>query len=249
MRQCAVLTVTFAAFAALAGAAQAQWSASVGIDSDNRFRGVSLSRGHPSPRAGVTFDFAGGAYIGATVALVEPSAGRRTAQSTVYAGFARRFGEGPWAWELGLAATQVGSDDGQHYVDRYIGLLGDGWALRLHDTPEDLERGVHTRYLELNGGQRLSAAWRLAWHIGALHTGAERDLNDRPRRWRADARIGVALQWNDVELRVAWVGAQREPAGSAAGLADNGYPPPLYPPQDTRGTSRSTVVVGVSAIF
>jgi uncharacterized protein (TIGR02001 family) len=246
MRPCAVLA---AAFVAAAGTAQAQWSASVGIDSDNRFRGVSLSRGHPSPRAGAAFDFAGGAYLGATVALVEPSAGRRTAQSTLYAGFARRFGDGAWAWELGLAATQVGSDNGQHYVDRYIGMLGDGWVLRLHDTPKDPERGGHTRYLELNGGQRLTEAWRLAWHIGALHTGSEGDANDRPRRWRADARIGVALHWKDVELRLAWVGAQREPAGSVAGPVDTGYPPPAYPTQDTRGSSRSTVVVGVSTVF
>jgi uncharacterized protein (TIGR02001 family) len=246
MLPCAVLA---AAFAAAAGAAQAQWSASVGIDSDNRFRGVSLSRGHPSPRAGAAFDFAGGAYIGATVALVEPFAGHRTAQSTLYAGFARRFGDGPSAWDFGLAATQVGSDDGQLYADRYIGLLGDGWALRLHDTPKDLERGRHAHYLELNGGQRLTEVWRLAWHIGALHTGSEGEVNDKPRRWRADARIGVALHWNQVELRVAWVGAQREPGGSVGAQGDNGYPPPAYPTPDTRSSRRSTVVVGVSTVF
>jgi uncharacterized protein (TIGR02001 family) len=228
-----------------AGAAQAQWSGRVGIDSDFRFRGVSLSRGHPSPRAGIAVDFSKGAYLGATVAQVEPDAGQRDAQATLYGGFAQRLSDGRWAWETGLAATQVGGDDGQSYFDAFAGLIAEGWTVRYHETPKDLVSGLHTRYIELNGGQAISDGWRLAWHAGALYTVSDPAGPNDSRRWRIDARIGAAFHFNDIELQLAWVGAQRDAAAAGDALPYG----PRYEPYRAPTTRRSTLVLGASLVF
>lgn len=228
-----------------AGAAQAQWSGRVGIDSDFRFRGVSLSRGHPSPRAGIAFDFSNGTYLGASVAQVEPDAGQREAQATLYGGFAQRFSDRRWAWETGLAATQVGGDDGQSYFDAFAGLIAESWTVRYHETPKDLVSGLHTRYIELNGGRAMSDEWRLSWHAGALYTVSDLVEPNTSRRWRIDARFGVAFHFNNIELQLAWVGAQRD-----ATAAGNALPyGPRYAPYSAPAARRSTLVLGASFVF
>ena len=39
------------------------------------------------------------------------------------------------------------------------------------------------------------------------------------RRWRADARIGLGLDWREFELQAGWTGAQQRSAEAAAPYA------------------------------
>ena len=57
----------------------AQLAANLEVDTDNRFRGVSLSGGKPSLRAGVSYDDASGFYTGMSATDVELDSRRRRA--------------------------------------------------------------------------------------------------------------------------------------------------------------------------
>ena len=72
------------------GSAQAQFSASVGVESDHRFRGVSLSDGEPDLRLSVAYDHASGVFAGASATRVEFMLGRHSVQLLGYAGYVTR---------------------------------------------------------------------------------------------------------------------------------------------------------------
>jgi len=72
---------------AFSGASNAQFGASLGVESDARFRGISLSGGRPDLRLSLSYDHASGVYAG-DVGAVNP---RVTAANALFP--ARRDGD------------------------------------------------------------------------------------------------------------------------------------------------------------
>ena len=206
---------TFAALIAVAVSARAQLAASVGADSEYRFRGVSLSGGQPDLRIGVAYDHAGGAYAGASATAVELESRRKRAALLGYAGYAHAAAAG-LAWELGVTATHFDGDARYDYGELYAGLNAQRWSVRAYVSPSYFGSGARTVYAELNGGVPLAGPLRAYAHLGALAQLSHATPGDA-RRTRVDARAGFSLGIDDWELRLAWV------AGSSAGLYPVAY--------------------------
>jgi len=187
-------------------AAIAQVDASVAIDSDYRFRGVSLSESNPSLRLTVNDDISSSWYVGASATRVEPARGDRYAQLLGYAGWVSPVIDGRQL-EFGISDSRFTGNSGYDFAEPYAGLLAEHWAARLYYAPDYFGRGVRTLYGELNGHLRLGVSSRLFGHVGLLLPldGAEGPA-DRSRR---DLRLGAGVVWRNLDLQIAWVAATR----------------------------------------
>ena len=197
--------------AVAAAPARAQIGASVGIDSDYRYRGVSLSDGAAELRTSIAWDHASGAYAGASLLAVDPEDPARRAAVIAYLGYARRGAPG-LGWEAGLTGMHFGGDGNSRYdgAELYAGLIAERWNARLYYTPSYFGSGATTLYAEWNGATTLAGATRLFGHLGAL-------ANLRGTAWepsrtvRADTRLGIAAAQGGFELQLAWVAGRRSP--------------------------------------
>lgn len=184
---------------------RAQLSGSLTLSSDERFRGMSLSDGHPSLRLAAALDASGGWYGGAALSRTSPWPGHRTPQWTLYGGRSRRWSP-TLAWEAGLAAVHFAQASSHSYAEAYAGLLAERWQARLYLSPDYFGRGTRSAYAELNARWPQTEALHLLAHAGVL--GVQR--NAYGRRARADLRLGAAYSFARAELQLAWSGAQRD---------------------------------------
>src|SRR5882757_2484062 len=86
----------------------AQVSVTAVVESDYRFRGVSLTDGKPDFKLAIAYDHASGAYAGASVVI-----GKNDGDSRVealgyvgYLGFAKRTGAG-LTWDVGATSSRL----------------------------------------------------------------------------------------------------------------------------------------------
>lgn len=222
--------------ASLAGApAIAQVGIGITVESDYRFRGVSLSGGDPDAQLSLAWDGSAGAYAGASATAVALDGGPRRAALTGYAGLARRFGAGAATWDIGASATHFAGAAGYDYTELHGGVGGEGWNARLSFSPDYFGQGRRTLYAEIDAGRPLAPPWRVFAHLGALGalgaTGAPAAPRSSPAV-RLDARLGVALTRPGWELRAEWVGA-----------GHGGVYPAAW------GGRRSTLVLAAAAFF
>jgi uncharacterized protein (TIGR02001 family) len=209
----------------------AQFGASVAIDSDYRYRGVTLSDSKPDARLSVSYDGAGGWYAGGTLTRIvfEPDQGH--AGVYAYAGITRPL-TATLRWEAGAMRASYVGDERYDYAEAYAGLIGEQWSARVYLSPDYYGTEIHTAYAELDGGWPLARSWRLIGHAGSLVT-----LTGTTRagmsRTRLDGRAGVAWSGDD-----GWT-AQFVWAGSTPG----GPYPSAYERR------RSNVILSVSYAF
>src|SRR5574337_1016402 len=115
----------------LAGGAWAQLSGSLGIVSDYRYRGVSLSDGKPAAQLGVAYDGAGGWYAGAFASTADfGRPARADVQLLPYAGYADSLFPG-LAWAVGLSYAAFLRSHDYDYPELYWGLATDRLRARL----------------------------------------------------------------------------------------------------------------------
>ena len=199
------LRVALAALGAvLAGSACGQVSGSVSVESDQRFRGVSLSDGKPDLRLSLAVDAPNGWYGGASATGVELERGSRQIELLGYAGHVWRIGAG-LHWELGATAAHFTGGAHYDYQEVFAGLLAERWSARVYYSPDYYSAGVPTAYAELNGGVPLQANVRAFGHVGALSR-----LRGSAQRTRVDVRAGLALARDAWELQLAWHGIGRD---------------------------------------
>jgi uncharacterized protein (TIGR02001 family) len=204
--------------------ARAQVGGSATLDSDYRFRGVSLSDSRPSLRLTLNVDGAAGWYAGASATRVSLVRDQHYEQLLGYAGFVTSTGPGP-QFEFGASASHFTGDssqagDGRYdYVEPYVGVLGERWSARVYYAPNYFGRHVQTAYAELDAHTLLTEQWRLFGHAGAIaslsgtqggtQSGTQSGTQESARRTRADIRVGTGLALHDWDLQIAWVAAQR----------------------------------------
>jgi uncharacterized protein (TIGR02001 family) len=189
--------------------AAAQFSASASVESDYRFRGVSLSASRPSLRLSGNFDSPSGAYAGVSVTQAEVSQGDRYAQWLGYAGYSMPASAGKTV-ELGATYSHFAGSGRYDFAEAYAGLLSAHWSLRLNFSPDYFGRHVQTAYAEANGQVQLSDAVRLFGHVGLLAplAGGDPAVPDANRP-RADLRVGAGWAMRDIDVQLAWTTASR----------------------------------------
>ncbi|MDP9045109.1 MAG: hypothetical protein M3O01_09915 [Pseudomonadota bacterium] len=211
-RRAALGVLTAALAAGFFSPARAQLGGSATLDTDARFRGVSLSDSRPSLRLTLNLDGAASWYAGASITRANLVRDQRYEQVLGYAGAMTRAG--PWLHlEFGASASHFSGDSGDahdasyDYVEPYVGVLGERWSTRLYYAPNYFGRHVQTAYLELDGHLLLTERLRIFGHAGEI--AALGGMRAHARRTRADLRIGSGLAVREFDLQIAWVAAQR----------------------------------------
>ena len=199
--------LTFAVLCLGSGtAAQAQLGASLAVDSDYRFRGVSLSESGPSLRASFNYDAPNGCYGGASATRVELARGDRYAQLLGYAGCVVTAGLGKHL-EAGATFSHFTGDSSYDFGEGYVGVLAERWSARIHFAPDYFGRRVSTAYGEFDIHTLLDENFRLFGHAGAiLRTGGS---GGGASRTRADVRLGAGWSGHGLDVQIAWLAASR----------------------------------------
>lgn len=164
-------------------AAHAQPTVSLGIDSDYRFRGYSLSQDEPDVRLSVAWDHPSGAYAGASVVATHYGLSGYLG----YAGYVWQPARGP-KWEAGVTAMHVRDHEDYDYNEIYAGVITQAFTARVYYSPDYFNSHSRTLYTEINTGQPISGRWRVFAHAGYLTP-----LSGRLRGNRYDVRAGVSF--------------------------------------------------------
>lgn len=184
-----------------AGTATAQVGGNIALLSDYRFRGVSMSDGHPVSQLTLNYDDPDSWYWGVQASGVNLHEQGGT-QWIAYAGLARRLASG-WSWEAGASRSVLPRDHGSDYGEWYAGLAAERLGFRLYFSPHYVGRDTRTLYAEMNGFHPLPGGFKLVAHIGVLrplpHAGME------AASMRRDGSLGLAAALGDWNAQLAWV--------------------------------------------
>ena len=202
---CAALVLVLAA-----DPAAAQVAASVGLDTDYRLRGYSLTNDHPALTAQISYDDPSGFYLGVS-GLGDLGDSGRFLGVIADAGYAERLGR-HLTVDAGVLRSQIRSAYagglGYKYTEFYLGAYAGPVAARIHYSPDYRTSGQSTLYGEVEAGFEPAKNWRLSGHVGLLTY-----LNST-RYWESgethrDWRITVARQFGRFELHTALSGGGR----------------------------------------
>ncbi|HTH80741.1 MAG TPA: TorF family putative porin [Ramlibacter sp.] len=202
----------------VARGAIAQASASITLESDYRFRGVSLGDSRPSARAEIGYDADHGWYAGGAIARAQFPGGDRYTQLALYGG--RVF---PLTSALNLdtgASLWRFTGGGYDFAEAYAGLVAREWNVRLNYSPNYFHEGVKTLYLEAAARRLITDDWRVFAHVGELvrvsppgpvdPSDYDNGSGAVPRRARWDVRTGIGWTAREnLDLQLAWTRASR----------------------------------------
>jgi hypothetical protein len=151
---------------------------------------------------GLAWDGAHGRYAGLQLTHSRFWGDRRSAWLQAYAGQVVGVVPGLDA-EAGLRLHRFPSLRHYDFAEAFVGLLGEGWQLRLHHAPDYYGLSQRTWYLELNGRWSLAPGLAATGHAGlAAVQGAGRA--------REDLRLGLSQALGEsAELQLAWVAVGR----------------------------------------
>jgi uncharacterized protein (TIGR02001 family) len=209
--------------------AGSQISGTLGVQSDYRYRGISLSSGRPAVTLDLAFDHPSGFYAGGSAIGGILEDGVKSLGFIEYLGYAtpRRGGV---SWDFGVdnqnLAYYAEKRYPLNYTEVYVGVVGDGLSAHLHYSPNYLRPGYGALYAEVDGSLKPAEDWRLFAHLGV-----NAPVGDvESRRMRYDARAGVARRFGPFEVQ-------------ASVTATTPNPPKLTPQE------RAAFIVGASWFF
>ena len=214
---------------AFSGSAQAQLGATLSLDSDYRYRGVSLSDEEPSVRATLNYDAPERWYAGLSVTRAALAFVDTYVQLIGYGGWVAPPVDGT-SIELGLFGTTFVGASGYDFAEAYAGLLGERWSARLSYSPNYYGRHVQTAYVEFAAHAPIGRQGRIFGHVGALIPLSAATADSGTTRF--DASVGAGWTVGRFDLHVAAVGA----------TGQGPYPAAYH-------GRRGTVVAGVTVAF
>jgi uncharacterized protein (TIGR02001 family) len=191
--------------------AGAQVGATLGLASDYRLRGLSLSDYRPALTFSLAYDrpisaHLAGAYAGGTIIADADGGPYRLLGTTEYAGFTRSLGGG-LALDAGASyqhyTLHFANDAKLHYAEFYLGAVWRDVSVHLYLKPGNPRRGVNSAYQDINWTLRPVPDWRVSAHFGAnerLNGSFARD--GKPRRY--DAQLALARAFAHAELEATW---------------------------------------------
>jgi len=218
--------------ALIAGEACAEFSGSASVLSDYRYRGVSLSSGHPAAQLGLAYDDPSGVYAGLFASSVQFAISpHRELQTVPYVGYARRFASGVSA-EVGAEYAAYSGPGDYDYAEFYVGVTGEPFSARLYYAPRYFGREPGSFYAEVNGAQPLAERVRLVAHVGLLVNRGDYPPYGPSDRRVLDGRLGLAFDVDAFTFQASWVGVNSAYTG--------------YPVQHGR---KNTAVVSLTCTF
>jgi uncharacterized protein (TIGR02001 family) len=185
-------------------AVHAQLAGNVAVDSDYRFRGVSLSNSKPTLRLSINYDSPNSWYSGASLARAESEQGESYAQTVVYGGYTAHMNQGK-SVEVGATFSHFIGDSPDDYGEAYVALLAERWNVRIFYAPDYFGRDLRTVYAEVNAYTTLNFNMRIFGHLGAL--AASGVVNSIDSKTRIDTRIGAGFVTGDIDVQLAWTAA------------------------------------------
>ena len=179
----------------------AQVSGSVSAETDNWFRGRSISQGQPVISGSLSYDDKSGVYSGATVAFTIGEQNQGPLSFIGLLGYAKNI-DTNLSIDTGATVTA--------YTDRYSGMANDTFVEfhtglsyknltgRVRYSPNFQELNAQTIYIELDKSHRLGDGFNILAHAGLLQqVGGSGSLGER--RSRYDLSLGVSKDiglWN-----------------------------------------------------
>jgi hypothetical protein len=204
--------VALAAIAALfgTGAACAQFAASAGLASENRYRGTRTGDVGPVLRASVMADstaaWSDGAYAGLSGLWRTRDGGLANAEAMLgWSGRWNAFGplatiDPAWGWDVGVHRMHYGAGARYDFNEAMVSLLGPGLSARVWWSPHYFGGPWASVYSELNGNIDLDDHWRVFAHAGVLHYGNTGGGHHIPGRTDALVGAGYVIDRYDVRL-------------------------------------------------
>ena len=188
----------------VAAPAAAQLAGSVGIESDYRLRGYSLTNGDPALTAQISYDHRSGAYLNVS-ALTKIGGDTRFLGVIAGAGYAKRVNDrvtldgGVLRYQIRAASPgQPGFKYSEVYAGAYVGRVSG----RISYSPDYRGFGVPTLYPEIEAGVEPASNWRLSGHVGLLTYLTARN-GYRSGQAESDWRVTAARQLGKFEVHAA----------------------------------------------
>jgi len=187
--------------------AAAQFAASLGINSDYRLRGYSLTNDHPAASVQFSYDHSSGLYANA-LGLAELGTDSRFLGVIASAGYAKRLSPSI-SIDAGVLRSQIRAAPGRRlgfeYTELYAGSYIGPVAARVSYSPDYRSRGQSTLYGELEAGFEPAARWRLSGHAGILVYLNSQGIYDAGETHR-DWRVSLARNFGAMEVHTALSG-------------------------------------------
>ena len=186
--------------------ARAQWSGSVSVVSDYRYRGVSLTGNDPAAQATVNYDDPSGFYAGAFLSNVRFafSSGREL-QVQGFAGYAQRLSSGV-SVDAGVDYSLFTRTHDYDYPEFHMGFASGNVSGRVYYTPRYFGRFGSAVYGELNLAQPFTDRVRLIAHGGVLRSRDYSSYGRSDDETTFDTRIGIGADVDAFNFEVSWVG-------------------------------------------
>jgi uncharacterized protein (TIGR02001 family) len=216
--------------------AAAQFSGSLSIRSDDRFRGHSLSQGRPTMALDLSYDHPSGLYVDVVVSgVLTRHSGPELLAVQENLGFARQIRPN-LSIDLGVTNSDYtkyyNGFRTAHYQEYYAGIITKRISAHLHYSPKYFGlKDYPTLYGDIDGAVPLTDKWRLTGHVGVLQQVGGRTLG-LTGRTHYDYRVGAAVRLGAFDLLVEWTG---------------GGPGKTY--YNHRFHSKNALVVGASLTF
>jgi uncharacterized protein (TIGR02001 family) len=208
------------ALLSLAGNAAGEFSGTITVVSDYRYRGISLSDNDPAAQLGVAYDDARGWYAGAFVSTVKSSTYRTSGvQAITFAGYAWRLASG-LSLEAGADYSVVTAEPRYDYPEVYVGFAFQNLSGRVYYSPRYAGLDSRAVYGELNLAQPLPENVRMLAHVGVLSSNAKPPYGyGGPTGSVVDFAIGAGADWQGFNLQLSWVGVNHaSPAYQVTGV-------------------------------
>jgi uncharacterized protein (TIGR02001 family) len=204
------IPLLLAAMLGCATPAAAQFSGSLAIRTDDRFRGRSLSQGRPTMALNLSYDHPTGLYLDVVVrGMLARHEGPQLLSVEENFGFAKQIRP-----NLSIDVGVTNSDytkyynglRSAHYQEFYVGVITKEISAHLHYSPRYFGIDDYsTLYGGLDGAVPLTERWRLTAHVGVLQQVGGRTLGTSGRT-HFDYRLGAAVRFGPIDLLVEWTG-------------------------------------------
>ncbi len=181
----------------------ADFSGSVALISDYRFRGVSLSDEKPAAQLGLAYDHPRGWYTGALLSTVQFDNQSRRTQFLPYFGYVQaRSG---FNWEVGADYYTFTDNHDYDYPEVYFGITSNHLSGRIYYSRKYFGNNSNALYLEINDSRPVIDRLNLICHVGILHPSVASDAASTSKRYLYDLRAGLGIEVHSVNVQLALV--------------------------------------------
>jgi uncharacterized protein (TIGR02001 family) len=214
-----------------AAPAAADVGAAMSVFSDSRFRGYSLSGGHPVGTLDLSYDHPSGLYASASASVMASSQdGIKPLEAQFGGGYARRtsgvtFDVGAIHSEYSHYGRWVTA---RSYTELYAGATYRFLSARVAFSPHYFEPGARTLYGEIDANLSPKRKFHVTGHAGLLVPLSYSDASGR-KETQYDWRLGVTRDFGRLSLQLI---------GSGGGPGQDYY--------RGRGHSRNALTIGLS---